>query len=225
MTEIDFLPVEYWKRRASQRDQWYLLGIGAASLALLLASVVHESSDAGQLRAQLKSVETEYEDASAHVEEVERVKLARAPLAFDARFHSLLRARPSLSRAMAALATSCPPRLSLTAVRLKTATVARAESKAPGTGGRGTAGTSTMSPAEQLNEQLGRFATQRELSRVLIELTGVAESDLELSDFMEQLENAGCFTDVTLGNSADSLSPGVSELREFKILCRLVEVF
>jgi len=225
MTEIDFLPVEYWKRRASQRDQWYLLGIGAASLALLLASVVHESREAGQLRAQLKSVEGEYQDVSAHVEEVERVKHARAPLAFDAKFHNLLRARPSLSRAMAALATSCPNRLTLTAIRLKTVTVARAESKAPATVGRGATGTNTLSPAEQLAEQLARFTTQRELSRIMIELTGMAESDLELSEFMERLENAGSFTDVTLGNSADSLSPGASELREFKILCRVAEVF
>jgi Tfp pilus assembly protein PilN len=225
MTEIDFLPVEYWKRRASQRDQWYLLGIGAAALVLLLAGVVHESSDAAQLRAQLKSVEAEYQDVRVHVEEVERVKLSRAPLAFDAKFHNLLRARPSLSRAMAALATSCPSRLTLTAVRLKTVTVARAEPKTPATVGRGAAGTNAPSPAELLAEQLGRFATQRELSRVTIELTGVAESDLELSEFMERLENAGCFTEVALGNSAASLSPGVSELREFKIQCRLVEVF
>lgn len=225
MTEIDFLPVEYWKRRASQRDQWYLLGIGAASLVLLLASVVHESSNAGQLRAQLNSLETEYQDVSAHVEQVERLKTSRAPLAFDAKFYTLLRARPSLSRAMVALATSCPSRLTLTAIRLKTVTVARPEQKTPATVGRGASATNSAAPVDPLVEQLGRFATQRELSRVTIELTGVAESDLELAEFMERLENAGCFTEVALGNSADSLSPDVSELREFKIHCRLVEAF
>lgn len=225
MTEIDFLPVEYWKRRASQRDQWYLLGIGAASLVLLLASFVHESSNAAQLRAQLNSMEIEYQDVSVHVEQVKQLENTRTPLAFDAKLHTLLRARPSLSRAMVALATSCPSRLTLNAIRLKTVTVARPEQKSATTAGRGTTSTNATSSVDPLVEQLGRFATQRELSRVTIELTGVAESDLELAEFMERLENAGCFTEVALGNSTDSPSPGVSDLREFKIQCRLLEVF
>jgi Tfp pilus assembly protein PilN len=225
MTEIDFLPAEYWKRRASQRDQWYLLGIGAGSIILLLASVVHESSNATQLRAQLSSLETDYHDVQVQVEQLKRLEDARAPLALDAKRHTLLRARPSLSRAMVALTTSCPSRLTLNAIRLKTVTTARPDQKIAATVGKGI---SVNSPAPQLDplvEQLGRFKIQRQLNRVTIEVTGVAESDLELAEFMNRLENAGCFTDVELGNSADSLSTGTSELREFKVQCRLEEVF
>jgi len=224
MTEIDFLPAEYWKRRASQRDQLYLLAIGAASLVLLLASVVHEASNAAQLRAQLNILETEYQDVSVHVEQVKQLEAKRAPLVFDAKFHTLLRARPSLSRAMVALATSCPSRLTLNAIRVKTTTVARPDPKHSATAGKATAARPTAT-GDGLAEQLEQFATQRELARVAVELTGVAESDLELAEFMERLENAGCFTEVSLGTSADSPSTGLSELRQFKIQCRLVEVF
>jgi Tfp pilus assembly protein PilN len=225
MTEIDFLPVEYWNRRASRRDQWYLLGIGVASIVLLMAAVVHESSNSAQLRAQLSSLETEYQDATVYVEEVKRLENTRAPLAFDAKLQTLLRARPALSRAMVGLATSCPSRLTLNAIRLKSVIVAQPEQRTAVAAGRGTSATNSAAPADLRVEHLERFATQRELTRVTIELTGVAESDLELAEFMERLENAGCFTEVALGNSADSPSAGMSELREFKIQCRLLEVF
>lgn len=224
MTEIDFLPAEYWKRRASQRDQWYLLAIGAASLILLLARFVHESNNAAQLRTQLESVESEYKDMLVLLEEVKRLEDMRAPLALDAKFYSLLRARPSLSRAMVALATSCPTRLTLSTIRMKTVTAARSEQKEPGAGGRATS-TSGAASVDPLVEQFERFATQREFSRVTIELSGVAESDLELAEFMERLENAGCFTEVALNKSADSPTAGVSDLREFTLQCRLVEIF
>jgi Tfp pilus assembly protein PilN len=227
MTEIDFLPAEYWKRRASQRDQWYLLGIGAASIILLLASLVHETSKAAGVRGQLESMESEFENALGLVEQVKQLDDQRRPLALDAKFHTLLRARPSMSRAMVALATSCPARLTLNSIRVKTAMVAKSDPKAAPRATRTipTNPTRPSAPVDSTVEQLEQFATRRQSSRVAIELTGVAESDLELAEFMERLENAGCFTEVSLGTAADLPSTSHSELREFKIQCRLVEVF
>jgi Tfp pilus assembly protein PilN len=225
MTEIDFLPAEYWKRRASQRDQWYLLGIGAASLVLLLASVVHETSKAADLRGQLQSMESEYENTLGLVEQVKQLDDKRRPLAIDAKFHTLLRARPAMSRAMVALATSCPPRLTLNTIRVKTAVVAKSDPAKAAARAAKPNTTGSAAPVDTSLEQLEQFATDRQSSRVAIEMTGVAESDLELAEFMERLENAGCFTEVSLGAATDSPATSHSELREFKIQCRLVEVF
>src|SRR5262245_27488147 len=117
--EIDFLPTEYWKRRQSRRDQVYLLAIGLASLFPLLSSFLHESNNAAELSAKMNKLEVEYRETMSQVEQVERLKNQCAPMAFDARFHALLRARPSLSRAVAAIATSCPPHLTLQSVRIR----------------------------------------------------------------------------------------------------------
>ncbi len=224
MTEIDFLPAEYWNRRQSQRDQWYLLGIGVASLILLLASAFHEAGNASQIRAKLAAVETEYKEALVQVEEVTRLETRRAPLATDAKIHSLLRARPSLSRVAAAIATSCPPRLSLNTVRVRPVKLNRSETKtavvvAPSPGASAGPGSPDL-----VAEQLERFQADRDITRLAVELTGIAESDLDVTDLLAGLDKAGCFSEVKV-LSIDFLPIGVLELREFKVHCMLAEVF
>jgi Tfp pilus assembly protein PilN len=221
--EIDFLPSEYWKRRASQRDQWYLMGIGVALLVLLLGSIVHESRQAASVSAQLSSVETEYKDVLGQLAAVQRLEESRTPLAFDALFYSLIRAHPSFSRALVAIATSCPPNLTLNTIRIKPGRSASIDPK--------TLGASTRQPAEGagtlasdlLVEKLQRFASDREYTQFSLDIVGVAESDLEVAELIERLEKAACFTEVQLGSSGDKPA-GVSELREFVIQCRLAKV-
>lgn len=223
VTEIDFLPAEYWKRRASQRDQWYLMGIGVALLVLLLGSIVHESRKVASVRAQLSSVETEYKDVLEQLGEVQRLEESRAPLAFDARFYSLLRAHPSLSRSLAAVATSCPPRLTLNTIRVKPFRSAYIEPKPAMAISRQPTGGASSIAADLLVEKLERFASDREQTQFSVEITGVAESDLDVAELIERLEKAACFSEVQL-KSSNERSAGVSELREFFVQCRLAKV-
>jgi Tfp pilus assembly protein PilN len=222
MTEIDFLPSEYWKRRQSQRDQWYLLAIGLAALFPLLSSFLHESKCTAQLQRESKEVESAYRNALAQVEEVERLKKQSAPIAVDVRFYSLLRARPSLSRTMTVIATSCPPRVTLNAIRVRPSKIARTDTKPPGSVAQSPAASGTAASDSQ-TEQLERFAAERESTRLAIELVGIAESDLDVADLIERLESAGCFKEVNL-STVDYQPSGLFELREFKIQCRLTEV-
>lgn len=223
-TEIDFLPAEYWKKRQSQRDQWYLLGMGLASLFPLLSSFLQESSSIARLRSELAAVESEYHEAAAEVEAVERLKTQCAPLAQDARFYALLRARPSLSRTLAAIAASCPVRVSLSTTRVRPVRTIRPDQKSPAALSRNPVPPAPgASPLDPHVEQLERFANDRELTRLSIELSGVAESDLDIAELIERLERAGCFREVNL-STVDFQSAGVVELREFKIQCRLAEV-
>jgi hypothetical protein len=223
VTEIDFLPSEYWKRRQSQRDQWYLLGIGLASLFPLLTSFLHESNAAAALRQELASVDSELREATLQVEGVERLKARCVPLAFDARLYALLRARPSLSRAIAAVAASCPQHLTLDSMRVRPAKLQRSDPKTPNPRTPATSQLPAQPVVDIQVEQLERFATDREFIRLSIELSGVAESDLDIAELIEHLESAGCFKEVNLA-TVDYQPAGILELRQFKITCHLAEV-
>jgi hypothetical protein len=144
-------------------------------------------------------------------------------MALDARFYALLRARPSLSRAVAAIATSCPTHLTLNSLRVRPLKIARPDSKTATLPPRSVLPSSTNVPADAQLEQLERFAAERESTRLSIELVGVAESDLDVAELIERLESAGCFKEVNL-STVDYQPAGVFELREFKIQCRLAEV-
>jgi hypothetical protein len=219
MTEIDFLPREYWQRRQSHQYQWYLLGLGVACLGLLLASYVHESSRARLLQRQLEEVQEQHRLVMEGAQEIQRLEELRRPLAFESKLYALLRARPAFSRAMAAVSTSCPSRLSLESVRVRPIRLNRSSPKT----GVSSAASAATSNRDSLAEQLERFSAERSSTRIAIELMGRAYSDLEVAEFIERLEAAGCFSDVSL-SAVDYQSAGISELREFKIQCRLTEV-
>ena len=220
MADIDFLPTEYWKRRATQRDQWYLLGIGASAMILLVGSIVREARESANLRSQLITVETEYADALAEIADAEWLAKRRDSMAADANFHSLIRAHPSLSRALVAVSTSCPLRLTLNSIRIKPDRSARQEQKPD----RVRLSLANAGPAADPGvEQLERFAADSERTIFLVELTGIAESDIEVAELIERLEQSECFADVRLAFT-DAQSTGGSNIREFKVQCRLAQV-
>ncbi len=221
VTGVDFLPGEYWKRRASQRDQFYLLAIGGALILLLLGSIGHETRKTGLIRQQLRSVDNEYQSVLDQMADVQRLEERQAPLAFNARFYALLRAHPSLSRVLAASAASCPPRLTLNTISVRGIHIADAEQKKSRGGPAEPAVAASAAAARR--EQLDRFAKEREHTRFTLHIVGVAETDLDVVSFVDRLERSECVTDLTFNVSEDS-SSRTSELRKFTIQCRLTKV-
>jgi Tfp pilus assembly protein PilN len=217
VTDLDFLPLEYHKRQASQRDQWYLLGIGVAALLCLLGSVVNQSRGARDLRAQLDSLDTEYNDAKALADEVARLETKRAPLVVEARLYSLLCAHPAMSRVLVNVAASCPPAATIESLSVKPLKVSTAKAVAASPQRSGSS--SDVKP-----DALGQLQQLREELQFDVEIKGVAESDLDVAQFIELLEQTRCFSKVELGFSTDQQDSAGSEVRSFMILCRLEEV-
>ena len=223
VTGVDFLPAEYWKRRASQRDQVYLLAIGGALLILLLGSLGHETRKTGLIRQQLAGLEREYQNVLEQMEEVKRLESRRAPMAFDAKAYSLLRAHPSLSRVMVAVAASCPPHLTLSSINLRGVQVVPPDPTNASSGRRGSS-SGAGGAGETQNDQLERFAREREQTRYSLIIVGVAETDIDIVKLVERLEQSGCFTEEPTFSVADNPSNGPVELRKFTIQCVLTKV-
>ena len=224
MTEIDFLPAEYWNHRASQRDRWYILGIGVASLLLLLGDLLNQSRRVEHLRAQLSSLEAQQRDGLEHAAEIQRLEARRSSLASDAKVHSLLRAHPSMSRVMVAMATSCPPHLTVSTIRVQPTRRASTEPKSTGATAKPPSPASSAKEDELVTAQLERFFADVQQARLSLEITGIAESDLDVTEFIDHLERSDCFAEVTLTNT-DAQPAGQSPAREFKIQCELAKAW
>jgi Tfp pilus assembly protein PilN len=220
VTGVDFLPAEYWKRRASRRDQYYLLAIGGALILLLIASFGHETRKASLIRMQLAAADAEYQDALSQAAEVQRLEERRVPLAFDAEFYALLRAYPSVSRTLVAVASSCPPHVTLKSVALRS--VRESTSDAPKSAGRSKPSAPSTGPAAR-REQLDRFAKDRQHTRLSIQIDGVSATDPDVTDLVARLERSECFSSVTFTVS-ENASTGPIELRKFTIQCWLTKV-
>jgi Tfp pilus assembly protein PilN len=222
VSEIDFLPAEYRSRLASRRDQWYVMGLGAVLLAVLLGTMIHLSHQRARLRDQLAVLEGSQSELDAQAEELRRLEARRAELAFDAKFYCLLDAHPASSRVLVAVSTSCPPRLALNTVRVKPEKLAAADPKAPKTYAR-FAQPKDESPEAVRTEQLKRFTEERAHTAMTLEITGVAESDLALVELMERLERSDCFAEVKLQTAVDQQA-SQSAQRAFTVQCRLARV-
>ena len=164
MAEIDFLPADYRSRRASRHDQWYVMGLGAVLLVVLLGSMLHQSREARSLRTQLASLEDSRSDLHAQKTELQRLETRRSELALDAKFYCLLNAHPSLSRVLVAVSASCPPRLALNSIKIWPEKQASPDLRL----GRGNSRSSMSGNAEppevQRTEQIKRFGEQRALT-------------------------------------------------------------
>jgi Tfp pilus assembly protein PilN len=215
VTNLDFLPPEYHKRQASQRDQWYLLGIGITALLCLLGSVVNQSRGTSDLKAQLDSLDTEYTDAKALADEVQRLEAKRTPLATEARFFSLLRAHPAISRVLVNVAASCPPEATIEGLSVKPLKVASASVAPP---------SSAAAAADAKPDALAQFEQTRRETQFDVEIKGVAESDLGVAKFIELLERTQGFSKVELVFSTEQQENAGPELRSFMILCRLQKI-
>ena len=216
VTGVDFLPAEYWKRRASQRDQYYLLAIGGALILLLVGSFGHETHKANLIRTQLAGIEAEYKDVLNQAVEVQNLEERRAPLAFDAKCYSLLRAHPSVSRTLVAVATSCPPHVTLRSITIKQVHIAPADETR--TGASRFAVPAQRSAQEIRQEQLERFAKEREQTRLSLQIDGVSATDPDVTELVARLERSECFASVTFTVS-ENPSTGSVELRKFTINC------
>ena len=224
MTEIDFLPADYRSRRASRRDQWYVIALGAVLLVVLLGSMLHQSHLARTLRAQLASLQDSRSDLQAKRTEVQRLETRRAELASDAKFFCLLGAHPAVSRVLVAVSASCPARLALNTIVLKPDRQAIAESKAVRGAARASTAPSTEPPEVLRAEQIKRFGELRAQTGLTLEIEGMAESDLVVAQFMERLEDSDCFARVELGTAVEQQA-SASSVRDFKIQCRVEKLF
>ena len=221
MAEIDFLPADYCSRRASRRDQWYVIGLGAVLVVVLLGSMLRESHEVRSLRVQLGSLEVSRSDSQAQRTELQRLEARRAELALDAKFYCLLNAHASVSRVLVALSTCCPPRLTLHTLRLKPVKQNLTEGKTGRKAARNSAPEGTEPPEGLRVELIKRFGEQRMQAGLNLDITGVAEYDIAaVAKLMELLDDSDCFVDVELGNTDDQKA-STSSLREFTIHCRL----
>jgi Tfp pilus assembly protein PilN len=219
MSEIDFLPAEFFIRRTSLRDQWYLLAIGAVSLLLLLGSMVNQSEHTASLRGQLVSLKKERDDVQALVAEAQQLEGRRRVLASEAEFYALLQAHASVSHLLMTVASSCPRQLSINAIRIKPDKTALANLKRTVLPEPSQAGGGGAIPDEILRiSQIEQLFAERRDTPLALEITGVAESFGDVAELIDQLKKSQCFAQVTMDKDEEAKKDA---LREFRIQCRL----
>ena len=223
MSEIDFLPNEYLTRRASRRDQWYLAGIGLVALLVLLGSMFNLSRQTTNLREQLSCLNVEHADVLEQKAEIERLRERRRVLASAAAVGSLLRAHPSSSHLLLAVSGSCPPRVTLDQIRIRSERRGNLRATGLNTTARALPD-SDAATAEMIRlDRFERFMTDHERARWSIEIVGLAESDLEVVDFLERLERTNRFEAVTL-TSTERKTIGSVTCRGFSVQCWLRKI-
>jgi len=225
VTEIDFLPDEYVQLRLSRRDQWYAIGIAVLVAAILGGSALHQLGREASLKAQLASLAEDRADVEATLKELDKLQKERAELIAKANFYSLLRARPALSRLLAAVAASCPARVTFTDLTVRSVKKPDAAIFSKSKKKRKPAKRRITDPEELLKaEQLERFQAQRLTTQWELQITGLAESDLEVFNLIDRLERTDCFQEVSLDKTADATARGSVPLRAFTIRAVVADI-
>ncbi len=215
MTDIDFLPEEYVQLRLSRRDQWLAIGIAVLVAIILVGSALHQRAREASRQEHLASLEQDRADVEETLKELDQLEKQREELRGKANFYSLLRARPAFSRLLAAVAASCPARVTFTGLTVRSIKKpnSRIFSKT-----KGQAKPPITDPEELLKaELLERFRAERLDTQWELEIAGLAESDLEVFNLIDRLERTDCFQAVSLEKTNNAAGHGDLPLRSFTI--------
>jgi len=206
--QLSFLPDDYLERKASRRANLVcgtlsLLVIGAIGSAFYL-----KERSMRDINVRASEVDKDYATAAARIEQVQLLHSKQRQIVQHAELAAALVERIPRSNILAEFTNCMPPGASLLELtmdsrpRLTAAPV-------------GTAFEQKKAALEA--KQRGAGAPETPKLDVYLKITGVAENDVQVSDFISKLNQSRLFRDVNLVVSEVYVQDKTSDLRKFQI--------
>ena len=214
MRVINFLPDDYRQRISARRANLVCVLIACGSLLALAAAVALVYVEAEGTAGLRTIVERQYEEANRQVAQAKQLEDRKAGLLHKVELSTALLDRVPASRLLAAMTNYLPPDASLTSVTMRVeeldvrpgADAKKAGAEPP----RKTLGTRNAAPA-----------AAAKVKRVVFRVDGLAQTDVQVAEYLSRLGADPLFEDVDLQfTEAFKYQEGLT-LRRFQMTFRL----
>jgi Tfp pilus assembly protein PilN len=207
--QLSFLPDDYLERKASRRANLVcgtlsLLVIGAIGSAFYL-----KERSMRDINARAAEVDKDYATAAARIEQVQTLHSRQRQIVQHAELAAALVERIPRSNILAEFTNCMPPGASLLELTMDSRPRVTA---AP-------TGTAFEMKKRELEARQKAATSAPETPKldVYLKITGIAENDVQVSDFISKLNQSRLFRDVNLVVSEMYMQDKVADLRRFQI--------
>lgn len=218
MSNASFLPEDYLARKSERRTNIISLSLFGVVMVSVVGAFFVTNRSARVAMEQQASINAQYQQAAVQIEELTQLEEQKSEMLNKAELAAALVERVPRSILLADLINRMPDRLSLLDFELKSEKVKPPVKGAPpksDSSGRLKTGTPERAKTKaEASDEPTKIEPPR--YKVLISMTGVAPTDLEVSKYMAELNAYSLLRDVSLEYSEQKDIEGRS-LRQFKI--------
>ncbi|HUU93529.1 MAG TPA: PilN domain-containing protein [Phycisphaerae bacterium] len=214
MRVTNFLPDDYLQRRGLRRANWMCVGIAAGTLVLLGAVVAFVLVRSWGIAGVRLLTEVQYQEASRQIEDLKQLEARKVGLLHKVELSTALLERVPRSHVLARLTNHLPEHTSLTSMTMQLEeTKVKVDDPADGAAGgkkpRGARGKNQPGVAR--------------ITRLRFRLDGLAETDVQVAEYISRLHTDPLFEAVDLQFSEEfPYKEGVT-MRRFQMSLLLSE--
>jgi len=217
MRVTNFLPRDYLQRRGIRRANWTCVGIAAATLVLIGAVVAFVLVRSWGMAGVRLLTEMQYREASRQIDDLKQLEQRKAGLLRKVDLSTALLERVPRSHVLARLTNHLPEHTSLTSMTMQVEEI-KVQLDEPPTGDDAKTGGKTPKSARGKNQP--RVAR---VKRLRFRLDGLAETDVEVAEYISRLHTDPLFESVDLQFSEEfPYEEGVT-MRRFQMSLLLSE--
>ncbi len=216
MSTVNLLPEDYLEHRAQQRANILCLVLLSVVIGGVIAAAVVSEDLALQVRKERDEVNEEYRQAGKLIEQMQELEGKKAMALAKAEMAAGLLERVPRSWLLASLTNALPTGASLTQVTLKTerpnSAVVRSKSKFR---------SRSAQRGKAKKESKAETKVKREPLKVKIEVVGLAATDVQVAQFIANMQDNPLMRSVELAYTEEK-TIDEETVREFQVLMELI---
>jgi Tfp pilus assembly protein PilN len=210
--ELSFLPDDYLEGKARRRANALCAGLSVVVMGAIASAFWLTERSMGGVEARAAKVDREFTDAARSIEQVNKMKAQQRKIVHQAELAASLVERVPRSNMLAEFTNALPPGTSLLDFSLESRV--SVTTPAQSTKNNGSA-TSAPPPRGQAPAPAAPSAQPMKYD-VYLKLTGIADSDSQVAQFMSKLNACPLVKDVNLVIT-DAFKQKDREMRRFQI--------
>lgn len=220
MNQSSFLPEDYLAQKAERRTNLICLTLFAVVMTAVFGAFLVTNRQWTQIKTEQEMINAEYQSAATMIEELNDLEAQKEQMLEKAELAASLVERVPRSILFAEMINRMPPRLSLIDFDMSSEKIRITRTKDSEEGSNRLRDGRTRGRTRDDLVEEGRGRIEPPQYRVMINIVGVAPTDLEVSRFLKELNMYHLFQDVNLIRSESTQIEDVP-MREFAISMRL----
>ena len=205
--ELSFLPDDYLARKASRRANALCAGLSVVVMGAIASAFYFTERSMHEVEARAAAVDKSFTEAARSIEQVNKMKAQQRKIVRQAELAASLVEKVPRSNLLAEFTNSLPSGTSLLDFALESRVKVAASSSVDAREAKRRA--AQAAPAGPAQPEPVKYD-------VFLKVTGIADTDVQVAQFMSKLNASNLVTDVRLLIS-DVYKQGDREMRRFQI--------
>jgi hypothetical protein len=207
--ELSFLPDDYLERKASRRANALCAGLSVIVMGAIASAFWFTEKSMRGVEARAAEVDKAFTDAARSIEQVNKMKAQQRRIVHQAELAASLVEKVPRTNLLAEFTNALPPGTSLLELALESRVRVAAAPTEAETRGKRKAAQKQPDPAAAQAKPIAYD--------VYLKLTGIADTDVQVAQFMSKLNTSTLVRDVNLMIS-EEFKQGDREMRKFQII-------